>query len=328
MKFIRIYMILIALLSFSMLSPEAAVAQIQNEQAQNSDLKAILSRLNRASSPSKFFVIPTGDVLESLEIYMASGSFYGQKESGGLEGRIAMGLGGMAELELNTTRVTNQLTGVETRFPSKTIKVNLVPVALRKLWYMPQLALQLRSASWAEAINRNDVLPAVVRDSYNARNSGYRLQSLEFQTRFTTLYAIAGFETRYGGIYGGWTLTDVRTRGGGQRVFNEEDMVSEYKEFSPQQKNLYASFAGIFLNANETTQFMAEISAVPNLNYDPVKQEPAIDKAWAGIAGIRFFMMNWLSLDAGVRYLDTFDGIADADVNLALNAVVPLGRIE
>jgi len=43
-----------------------------------------------------------------------------------------------------------------------------------------------------------------------------------------------------------------------------------------------------------------------------------------GIAGVRFFLTNWLSWDTGVRYQSNFAGIADAEINIAANLIVPL----
>jgi hypothetical protein len=40
--------------------------------------------------------------------------------------------------------------------------------------------------------------------------------------------------------------------------------------------------------------------------------------------GVRFFIARWLSLDTGVKYLSSAKGIADSEVNVGLNMMVPL----
>ncbi|HKJ69082.1 MAG TPA: hypothetical protein VKA68_14075 [bacterium] len=316
---------LLLLPSICLWSAESSTKQSKQEDRDFFQQK-ILNHLNRASHPSKFFVIPTGKVLRTMEVYASGGSFYGEKESGGVEGRIGLGLGNVAEIELSSTRVENQLTGRESRFPSRTFKVHLVPEAMRYHWYIPQMALQLRSAAWSEAIEQGDPVWESLRSSFAYYNDGLRLESLALQTRFTTLYAIVGFEGELGGLYGGMSLTDVRTRGGRQWIYAEEEGTMEFAEFSARQKNILQPFGGFIMNANQSTQILAEVSTIPNLDYDVRKKEPLIDYTWVGVAGIRFYMLPWLSLDTGVRYLSTFEGIADADINLAVNAVLPLKK--
>lgn len=280
--------------------------------------------LNTASRPTKFYSIPTAGIPRTMEVVLTGGSSYGEKEGGGTRGAVGLGLGGVAELELSSTQVANQLTGRNSRFPAKTFKVYLIPEQLSRLPLMPHLAIQLRTADWGKAIDTGDRIWEGLRQSYADANKGYDLQSLGLQTRFTTLYAIAGFEGKLGGLYGGMSLTDVRTRGGTQAVLNNNTGLMEYMNFPPMQKNILKPFGGVLVNANPTTQILAEVSAIPSLDYDVGKKTIVIESAWCGIAGIRFFMLPWLSLDTGVRYLSTFEGIADSDINLAVNAVIPL----
>ncbi len=328
MKLQRIIVLICPLLLLPLTCLWSSEPPAKQSEQDNRDFfqQTILNHLNRASHPSKFFVIPTGKVLRTMEVYASGGSFYGEKESGGIEGRIGLGLGNVAEIELSSTQVENQLTGRESRFPSRTFKVHLIPEAMRYHWYIPQMALQLRSAAWSEAIEQGEAVWESLRMGFADANKGYQLRSLALQTRFTTLYAIVGFEGELGGLYGGMSLTDVRTRGGGQWIYDEAEETMDYIEFPAKQENILQPFGGFIMNANESTQILAELSAIPNLDYDVKKKEPFIDYAWVGIAGIRFYMLPWLSLDTGVRYLSTFEGIADADINLAVNAVLPLKK--
>lgn len=284
----------------------------------------LITRLNSASRPTSFYSIPTARIPRTMEVVLTGGSSYGEKEGGGTRGSVGLGLGGVAELELSSTQVANQLTGRDSRFPAKTFKVYLIPELLARVPFIPHLAIQLRTADWSRAIDPGDHIWEGLRQSFTDTNKNYSLQSLGLQTRFTTLYAIGGFEGKLGGLYGGMSLTDVRTRGGQQEILNNQTGEMAYQTFPPMQENILEPFGGISINANSTTQLLAEVSAIPSLDYDVKKKSIIIDRAWCGIAGIRFFMFPWLSLDTGVRYLSTFEGIADSDINLAVNAVIPL----
>lgn len=284
----------------------------------------LITRLNSASRPTRLYSIPTARIPRTMEVVLTGGSSYGEKEGGGTRGSVGLGLGGVAELEISSTQVANQLTGRDSRFPAKTFKVYLIPELLARVPFIPHLAIQLRTADWSRAINPGDRIWEGLRQSFADVNKNYDLQSLGLQTRFTTLYAIGGFEGKLGGLYGGMSLTDVRTRGGQQAIQNNQTGEIVYQTLPPMQENILEPFGGISINANSTTQILAEVSAIPSLDYDVKKKSIIIDRAWCGIAGIRFFMFPWLSLDTGVRYLSTFEGIADSDINLAVNAVIPL----
>ena len=90
------------------------------------------------------------------------------------------------------------------------------------------------------------------------------------------------------------------------------------------KKEILKPFGGIFINANDKTLIIAEVEAVPQFDYDYKAQKVRIRHAWLGIAGVRFFLTNWLSWDTGVRYQSSFEGIADAEINLAANLILPL----
>ncbi len=279
-----------------------------------------------ASHPSKFFFAPTARVLNSLEISLSGGSSFGVEESGGLLARCGLGLGGVAEIEFSTTQVINQLTGKETRFPARTFKVNLMPARFAERSFIPSIAAQLRTTSWGSVVERDYAVAPAVRDDYAKNYSNMRLDGLSLQTRFTTLHLAAGKEGDLGGIHLGISLTDVRTKGGGQWIFDENTLMYNYHTIPAKQKNLLDPFGGVFINANEATQVMAELGVVPTFRYNVAEMTIDITKAWAGIAGVRFFMAKWISWDVGVRYLSTYAGIADAEISMALNLILPLKR--
>jgi len=316
-------------------APALATAIASNDSAQTPSQRdnrnhfhyRLPSTLQVASRPSKFFFGPTARVLNSMEISFSGGSSFGVEESGGLLARCGLGLGGVAEMEFSTTQVVNQLTGKETRFPARTFKVNLMPARFAERPLVPTIAAQLRTTSWGSVVEREYAVARAVQEDYAKNYSNMRLDGLSLQTRFTTLHLVAGKEGQLGGIHLGFSLTDVRTKGGGQWVLDEQTFMYAYHSIPAKQKNLLDPFGGAFINANETTQVMAEVGVVPSFRYNVLEKTIDITKAWAGIAGVRFFMAKWVSWDVGVRYLDTYAGIADAEISMALNLILPLKRV-
>lgn len=284
----------------------------------------ILNNLKSASQPTKFFFIPTSKVLRSIELSFSGGSSYGVEESSGLLARFGLGLGGVAEMEFSTQQVANQLTGEETRFPSRTFKVQLVPERFTHNWFMPHVALQLKTTSWGSVVDREQRITMALESSFRDNYTNKSIQSLQLSTRFTTLYMVAGKDFGIGGFHVGASLMDVRTREGGQWIYDTNTHRYDYFRFPELSKNIFQPFGGIYLNANESTQILAELSTLPNYKYNMKEKKIDITHAWIGIAGVRFFMFPWLSWDAGVRYLSSFDGIADAEINVSMNLVLPL----
>jgi hypothetical protein len=284
----------------------------------------VLANLQGASQPSKLFFIPTAKVLNSMEISLSGGSSYGVEESSGLLARFGLGLGGVAEMEFSTQQVANQLTGDETRFPSRTFKVQIIPQRFTNHWFVPNLSAQLKTTSWGSVVENSSQISAAVDEAFRLNYMDKSLQSLQLSTRFTTMYVVAGKEFGIGGINLGASLTDVRTKEGGQWILDNNTWMHEYYRFPEIQKNIVKPFGGLFINANETTQVMAEVSALPNYKYNIEEKEIDITHAWIGIAGVRFFMFTWMSWDAGVRYISSFDGIADAEISVSMNMILPI----
>jgi hypothetical protein len=325
MKFRRLFIIVIFLPLFGRAQDSSVYIGPGKQPTKQRQFFAYLSnRFNQASIPTKLFYAPTARVLHSMEISISGGSSYGVEEGGGFLTRLGIGLGNVAELEFSTTEVANELTGKETRFPSRILKVNLLPVRFRTNPWIPSITCQLRTSPWGEVVNQKNHIAASVAEDFNKEYSNFMLRALNVQSRFTTLYILAGKDGQFGGIHVGVTLMDVRTKQGWQWIYNNLDYSDASCVIPAQQKNILKPFGGLILNANATTQIMMEITAVPRLRYNIRQRQVQITHTWSGIGGVRFFMLNWLSCDAGVRYLSSYKGIADAEISMALNIVLPL----
>jgi len=293
----------------------------QNADAKKPRRVDLARLLDGASEPSKFFTVPTARALRSMEFTISAGSSFGvEGEGGGFAGRIGVGLGDVGEVALATSGVSNQLTGETNSLATTVFKVSVLPDGWTRRWFVPQVALQLKSTTWKPIVGREDEIRPAVREAY----ANYSLQSLTLESRFTTLFVIVGKEGALGAIQLGASLTDVRTRRGAGYFLHLDTGQYEWRNFEDKMKEIWAPFGGIALKANPKTRLMAEVQAIPLFDYKPQEGDVSIRREWLGLAGVRFFIWNWLSLDTGVRYQKSFKGIADTEINLGANLVLPV----
>ncbi len=286
-------------------------------------LTSVFSRIKYASAPTKNFSTPTGRVLKSLEVMISLGSSFGIEENSGILGRAAFGLGGVAEVELTRSSFMNELTGQQKNLPTSIFKMSLVPVRFSNHWFIPDFSLQLHSTPWRSSVDESSRLKDAVRATYESSN----LSRMNMENRFTTLYGIMGKDFGLFSLNGGVTLTDVRVRNAYQWIFDLNTGDEIYEKIPEMQKNLIAPFGNISIAANKDTQLMGEIQAIPLIDYNIKNKQVQIRRTWRAIVGVRFFIASWLSLDTGVKYLSSAKGIADSEVNVGLNMMVPFKSV-
>jgi len=291
----------------------------QQNEIENKIKKSLLSRIKFASSPTKNFSTPTGRVLKSMEVMVSLGSSFGIEDNSGVLGRLAIGLGGVAEVELTRSSFMNELTGQQGNLPTSIFKMGLVPERFSHYWFVPNISLQLHSTPWKSSVDEGSRLTESAKSSYDASN----LSRMNMDNRFTTLYGIIGKEFSFMSINGGVTLTDVRVRNAWQWIFDQNLGIEVFHHIPETQKNLIAPFGNLSITANDDTQLMGEVQAIPLIDYNIVSKQVQIKRTWRAIVGVRFFIARWLSLDTGVKYLSSAKGIADSEVNVGVNLMIP-----
>ncbi len=122
-----------------------------------------------ASSPTKNFSTPTGRVLKSMEVMVSLGSSFGIEENSGVLGRLAIGLGGVAEVELTRSSFMNELTGQQGNLPTSIFKMSLVPERFSQYWFIPNFSLQLHSTPWQSSVMK--ALISLIRQSILCQQS-------------------------------------------------------------------------------------------------------------------------------------------------------------
>jgi len=283
----------------------------------------------RISNPSRLFSVPMADVLRSAEVCVSGGSSFGMESSSALIQNLSIGLGGIAEAEISTTGLTNEMTGESESFAMSSFKVNLIPERFQRYGFLPNIVAQLKSSSWKSIENES----GAIRSIYTSASSyaGENLVSLGVQERFSVLVLIIGKRWSFAGFQAGICATDIRLKNGRRWywVTDPMDPAAAYggvhsAEIPEKQKNTLAPIGGIEIQANDKTKIMAEIQSVPIFDFDVRRQDVVISTAWLGVAGIRFFIADWLTLDAGVKIQSNDRGIADAEIRIGGNCVVPV----
>ena len=279
----------------------------------------------RISNPSRLFSVPMADVLRSAEVCVSGGSSFGMESSSALIQNLSIGLGGIAEAEISTTGQTNELTGESESFAMSSFKVNLVPEGLQRCRFLPNVVAQLKSSSWKSIQNESGTILHAYTDARSY--AGENLLSLGIQERFSVLVLIIGKRWPFAGFQAGVCATDIRLKNGRRWYWTDgpQESGGVYSaEIPEKQKNTWTPIGGIEIQANDKTKIMAEIQSVPVFDFDVHRQDVIISKAWLGVAGIRFFITDWLTLDAGVKYQSNDKGIADAEIRLGGNWVIPV----
>ncbi|MBM3320642.1 MAG: hypothetical protein FJY73_08210 [Candidatus Eisenbacteria bacterium] len=247
----------------------------------------------------RLFNIPTAEVLGSLRVYSTGGGALGVEKERSLFGRLGLGLGDVADIEVASQSVINALRQGSSSFPTSAFRVRL----LRERRTLPALALALRGTT-------------------NWQRLEGSVDTVDCETRLTKLYAVSSKQIGPVGLHAGVGLTDVRVRDPHGWSFadpNEGEL----------RRNLWAPFGGFLVRANPNAFFLAEVEGLPSYRFQAgaANDEEDIETVWVGVFGVRFFFTRWLVTDTGVRYRSDFVGIADASIQANVTLLLDLSGV-
>jgi len=272
--------------------------------------KPVMKVFRGPIDPCRLFLIPTADVLGSLEISLGGGSIIGEmkEEKRPFLGRMSIGLGGVGEIEMSTVGIISGLAKGSAAIPTAAFKLKFF--SERDKFPLIGFAGALRSSLWHSE----------VRDT------------VKFQKRIAVLYFAASKTFGPVSIHTGLSISDLRIR---TRDARNDKFISptpaEVKRTDKDyvNRNILRPFAGLKVKINPRTMFMLEYEYIPEYNFEeenPVVSEDKIDVIWMLIAGIRFFIFNWLPLDVGVLYRGDYHGIGDAHIQAGVNINLSLSK--
>ncbi len=282
--------------------------------------------INRIDPP-RLFTIPIAHVLGANDIKLFGGGAYGATGSESWQGTIGIGLGNIAEVELSTVNLANNITSGSAMVPTSAFKLLLLSKENFTSRIKPALAMGLRSTSNWRTMESH---PEVVRANQDWTSKG--IHDIDYQTRFTMAYGISSLYFRHFALHTGLSLTDIRTK---KLTINNYCWPEYGQGYAEQQHNQYGGFVGLEINRTPTTKIMLELSTTPHYAYitDSLGTDPSstprvagrvdISREYLVIAGIRQFFTDWLSVDTGVYYLGNYKGIADTQIKLEFNLFIP-----
>lgn len=266
--------------------------------------------------PKRLFIIPVADVLGMYEINTGGGTIFGVEKTDKRPflGHIRIGLGGVAEIEMTTIGVINQLSEGSPSIPTAAFKLKFISEDVDG--WRPAIAGALRSSLWHSEIGR---------DEFG--------KSWKFQKRISTLYFVASKTFGTSSLHTGISISDLRIRTKDavtDEIFspNVEEIEKHDKDYI--NKNLFRPFIGLRVEVNPRTSLMIEGEYIAQYKFDednPKLTNNDIGTEFMLIAGVRFFFFNWLSMDTGVMYRSDFHGIGDALIDAGVDINLPMRKI-
>ncbi|MFC1553471.1 PEGA domain-containing protein [candidate division KSB1 bacterium] len=264
--------------------------------------------------PKRLFVIPVADVLGSMEINTGGGSIFGvgKTDKKPYLGHLRLGLGDIAEIEVSSVGVINQLSQGTPSIPTAAFKLKI----LNEGKYRPAFAGAFRNSLWhsERIIDCND-------------------RPWKFEKRIASLYFVASKTFSRIKLHSGISINDLRIRtfdGGTGLPYSPTEQEIENSDKDYFNKNIVNPFLGIQIHTVPRTILMVEFQKIANYNFDvedPILSKDNITSEWMLISGLRYYLFNWMSLDTGVMYRGDFHGIGDAMIDAGMDINLPLTRM-
>jgi hypothetical protein len=285
---------------------KVAMAKSQEERPKKPAVKIYEGPVD----PRRLFLIPTADVLGPLEISLGGGSVIGEmrEEKRPFLGRMSIGLGDVAEIEASTVGIVSGLAKGSAAIPTVAFKLKFLPETNR--FPFAGIAGALRSSPWRSE-QRNEV---------------------KFEKRVSTLYFVASKTLGPVSMHTGLSINDlrIRTRNATGDPISPNADEKDKMDRDYFNKNLFSPFAGLEVKVNPRTLLMLEYESIPEYKFEeenPEVNPDKINEVWMVIAGVRYFIFDWLPLDTGVLYRGDYHGIGDMHIQAGLNVNLPLPRI-
>jgi hypothetical protein len=278
-----------------------------------------LSVSDQPLSPSHLFNVPTAEVIDSRDISLMGASAIGMSSGRSLFGNIGIGLGKVAEVEFSTVGLANNIARGNPTVTTSSFKIKLSPDNYFNWKHCPQLALAFRSsANWKDV--NSDLSTIRANDEWTDKG----IADVRYNTRFTILYGIITLPFEKVKLHAGVSSTDIRIR---DTAINYYILESNYYDPVEKQKYLTGGFWGFTLDQNPQTQIMFEVETIANWSFNEEKQTIDVKNDILAIGGVRFFFIDWLSIDTGIWYQGNYRGIADTQIKLGLNLLLPTSKI-
>jgi hypothetical protein len=256
---------------------------------------------------TRLFTAPTGRILPSMDVLFTVGGAYGTMNKGEYLGTAAVGLGDVAELEVSTWRLVSNLFNGSTALGTTAIKVAVLR-GEESGRGLPNVAAAFRmSPSWSAVGASGSAI---------ASDLEGEVSEVRFEVHAANLYLNLSkevLERLY--LHGGAFLTDISTRYGNASLTR-----GGAQAFPDRRESQVSGFLGFEREVNPRTVVTGEVVGVPRFDYSPADNRIDIAQVAMIVAGVRFHFARRISTDVGIKYRTDYDGIADAEINVGVNA--------
>ncbi|MFA5859030.1 MAG: zinc ribbon domain-containing protein [Elusimicrobiota bacterium] len=277
------------------------------------------------------FQLPTTSMLKAYDMHFAGGGSYRVASNGNILANMGLGLGGVATLTLDTNEFLHNLTSKAT--PTQTASFKILLLHERK-WVPGIVAEFITTSNVVQTKQKQipitytlntvgpDALETPIEDEYEIYDSNNLVTQ---KVKITYLAKQASAQIIFGktiftdtNIYLGLRIDDVRIRNFfayGAGLTNTEIQ---------ERIHLVNSFLfGCIRKVNNSTYSMFEVMGNPYYKFNTESVRLTIEPTYLIHAGVRFYLIRWLSLDAGIRYDTSSKGLADSTITTSLNMVIP-----
>lgn len=262
---------------------------------------------------NRIFASPTADVLKSLDVNIILGGAFGFEESSNFLGNVALGLGGVADIEVNTGSLLGALANVNQNIPTIVLKGKIYEGSEK----YPAIAIGLRSSNdW----DRTKIFESGIRTSEpDLYNEG--LRNVDYEARITTAFiAFSKNANENLSLHAGGGISDLRYR----NVRLGWNLYSYSDDGAINKKQLGYVFGGFIFTINERTQFMFEAQTMPYFNVSTKDRTIVPKQRGLMVAGIRSAVSKVLLFDTGIRYQSNYKGLADTQIRLSLSFFISI----
>ncbi|MBM3318762.1 MAG: zinc ribbon domain-containing protein, partial [Candidatus Eisenbacteria bacterium] len=247
---------------------------------------------------------PTGAILPSLALHLSTGWSFGfsdRKHSGGW--LFSFGLGGVGEAMITSSRILHILEAQSNALAG--FRVHM-PVGLLDRRLAERLAVALNVA--ATASNNYDL-----RSAFTAED-GATVQWLDYDHRETTL-----------GLAATWTHARLRlhaaAHGTDLRTENITYAIGTTGQSAPgRQRDTYATIGiGLDYALDERTRVIGELRTVPRISFRAAEEDLRVGTLTEYAAGLRFYPVPLLGLDATLSVDEEALGLADMEIGFGVH---------
>ena len=162
---------------------------------------------------------------------------------------------------------------------------------------------------------------------------GCLIDSIQFEKRVAKLYFVGSKTLGNTILHLGLSISDLRIRTKHAEtglLFYPSPEEAENSDKNYINKNIFSPLAGIQVQVNPQTMMMVEFQYLPEYNFDqdsPEVSKNEINAVGMVIAGLRFFILDWLPIDTGVLYRTDYHGIGDIHIHAGVNINISLPRV-